>query len=104
MTIEKLNEIVEQKDIGKIEKSLRELGFSDMAKDKYLKSVSIVPIIQNDDQIATEWIHDGKMHYQLFYIKNVKNFNNFDFIFFQVNKDIKEFIVPHHLKVYCREI
>lgn len=106
MTKEILQAIADLKDIKKIQTEIETNSkYFDKDKDKVLKKISIVPIIQSEGFVLLDRVRTDEYAYDLGFTNYVKDCPKYQFIWLQVDKYSKKYNawMPKIIKMYARE-
>ena len=106
MTKDRLQEIAGIRDVAEVVRQIEEVeGYFDKDKNKTLKKLSIVPIIQSKDFILLDRVRTEKFAYDLGFSNYVAECPEYQFIWLQVDKFSKKYNawMPKIIKMYARK-
>ena len=106
MTKERLQVIAGKRDVAEVIKQIEEVEeYFDKDKDKTLKKLSIVPIIQSKDFILLDRVRTEKFAYDLGFSNYVAECPEYQFIWLQVDKYSKHYNawMPCIIKMYAKK-
>lgn len=85
LSLEKLNEILNQKDTQKILTAFLDNGFKDMTKDPVLKKFSLENIAKSDEYLSSEYFESWKIGFSATLHYGIKDLPNHQVIWLQTD-------------------